>query len=714
MLKMIVFRLALATSAMALLTAQAAMAEGEQSKPAPSAFDLDAAPGEGAVPDPLAPSDPKGPPPLAPGAQPSAPSPSQAASPQPAPAATPATQPAPVAATPAQPTPAQPSVAAPIQAEAPPPPPVDPLVAQIRTRLSQGAANRGENKEDVSGLTAYYNDAKTHPIWTTKEGFTPRAAHAVSEIRKADNWGLESSAFSVPDVSGSSPSIETLADAEIKLSIAVLKYARYARGGRIDLSSASDLIDQHARVYDPKSVLQGISNAEAADGYLRGLHPKTEQFKRLRQALLSLEKSEATPPQVKIPQGPNFRPGDQNPQIALIRQRLGLRGFPGQENVYDDAMEDLVRRYQREHGLEANGAIDKKFRASLNEGIVESPSSTRQKIIANMERWRWMPDDLGEIYVWDSIPEQLTRVFVHGKMELMEKIVVGKPATPTPTFSANMQFIVFHPEWGVPDSIKEKELLPKLRRYSGGGGGFSFFGDEGGSGGASRVLRAQGLRVTVNGHEVDPDSIDWSNVDVRRFQFIQSAGGRNVLGVVKFRFPNKHDVYMHDTPERHLFNQTTRAFSHGCMRTQNPVHLAEVLLAHDKGWSTDRVRQLVEEGQTDEIKLTNPIPVHVVYFTAEIGDDGKLRSYPDLYGIDNRVTAALKGEPLRFAAASDNDISDGADPQYRQSRSGYRNERPDGFRGERAEGYRSGPGDYRGQYRPQREWSPFGGLFGGN
>ena len=181
-----------------------------------------------------------------------------------------------------------------------------------------------------------------------------------------------------------------------------------------------------------------------------------------------------------------------------------------------------------------------------------------------MERWRWMPDHLGDFYVWDSVTEQYTRVFDHGKMLLMEKIVVGKPQTPTPTFSANMQFIIFNPEWGVPDGIKVNEIAPRLRS-AGGGGGFFFFG----GGGSSEILqRLGGLRVSMNGHPVDPDSVDWAHVDIRRYQFIQGAGGKNVLGVVKFRFPNKHDVYMHDTPDRHLFGNAPRAFSHGCMRTQ--------------------------------------------------------------------------------------------------------------------------------------------------
>jgi murein L,D-transpeptidase YcbB/YkuD len=254
-----------------------------------------------------------------------------------------------------------------------------------------------------------------------------------------------------------------------------------------------------------------------------------------------------------------------------------------------------------------------------------------------------------------------------------------------------MQFIIFHPEWGVPDSIKMNEIAPKLMRYSGGD---SFFF---GGGGSSQVLERLGMRVSINGHEVDPDSVDWSSVDIRRFQFIQASGGRNVLGVVKFRFPNKHDVYMHDTPDKELFSKSVRAYSHGCMRTQNPVHLAEVLLAHDKGWSAQYVRELVEQGGgPNEIKLTNPIPVYVTYFTADVDEAGKVRYLPDLYGTDNIIISALKGKPVHYyaPAAAAEVKEEGRAPRFRRDADGYYDD----------EGWRYS----RRRYSREPRWNPFG------
>jgi murein L,D-transpeptidase YcbB/YkuD len=215
-----------------------------------------------------------------------------------------------------------------------------------------------------------------------------------------------------------------------------------------------------------------------------------------------------------------------------------------------------------------------------------------------------------------------------------------------------MKFVIFHPTWGVPNGIKTNELAPHLRRAS-PSNDFFFFG--GGGNSASRVLeRFGGLVPSYNGRPVNPDSVDWSRVDIRRFSFTQPAGSRNVLGVVKFRFPNKHDVYMHDTPERHLFNGPTRAFSHGCMRVQNPMRMAEVILDYDRGWSTDRVRSMVDaRSSTTDITLEKRVPVHIAYFTAIAEDNGKIGYTRDLYGLDSRVASALEGRRVEVSSRAD-------------------------------------------------------------
>ncbi len=535
-------------------------------------------------------------------------------------------------------------------------PEMDPLGKQILADLDK--ANGPKN--DIDGAKAYYTENKGQPIWLSKEGFNHKAHKAIREIRNADDWGLEASAFPVPSNPGGSSSVEKRAKAEVKMSLAVLKYARYARGGRLNPPSISPMMDRRPHIYDPKSVLEGISGASSADAYLRGLHPKHEQFKRLRQAYLALMgKGSGSGLSPRIPSGPDFKPGDDNRQIALVRKRLGVSAQGSKETVYDEELLEAVNLYQKEQGLEITGIIDRKLRASLNKAASGggdedgggSVEAKRMRLLVNMERWRWMPEHLGEFYVWDSITEQYARIYDHGKMVLQEKIVVGKPKTPTPSFSASMRFVIFNPEWGVPEGIKVNEIAPRLRSSGGGGGGGLFgFGAIAGGGSSEVLQRMGGLRVTLHGKPVNPDSVDWSRVDIRRYTFTQGAGAKNVLGQVKFRFPNKHDVYMHDTVNRELFGNGQRAFSHGCMRTQNPLHFAEVLLARDKGYSGEQIKKIVASGRTREIALRKPVPVHIVYFTAKVDDTGRVRYYHDLYGLDSRVAAALEGKPVRVAS----------------------------------------------------------------
>jgi murein L,D-transpeptidase YcbB/YkuD len=520
---------------------------------------------------------------------------------------------------------------------------VDPIVALVRQRLATppGHASAGE-RDDYAGLAAFYAEGNGQPVWTSTSGFTPRAELAMAEIRKADDWGLKASDFIVPSApDAANPS--ALADAEIKLGLAVLKYARQARGGRLDPSSVSRMFDQKPPVYDPKSLMQAIAAADAADAYLRDLHPKHPQFLRLREALRAARGArgvEGAAQSVLIPRGPRIMPGKEHPHVALVRQRLVVAGEAGKDSLYDAPLVEEVRAFQRRSELEPTGIIDGALRNALNGGVQPPAGESVSRLIANMERWRWLPADLGEFYVWDSVPEQMTSVFAHGRQVLSERIVVGKPSTPTPIFSALMQFIVFHPSWSVPPGMKTQELAPELRSAGGW-----FFGTS-----ASTVLGAHGLQVSHGGRLIDPDSVNWQSADIRAFEFTQPPGPRNVLGIVKFRFPNKHDVYMHDTPERNLFGGAVRAFSHGCMRVQNPIRLAEAVLAYDKGWTPDKVQEFVRNG--GEIRLDKQIPVHITYFTVTVDDSGKLHTHGDIYGLDARVASALEGHAVHLASAA--------------------------------------------------------------
>lgn len=532
-------------------------------------------------------------------------------------------------------------------------PPADPFLASVRQKINE--LGRKASQDETAALSAYYGEVSSAPLWASTSGLTAKGKAVVAEIGRAENWGLPVSAFEVPSPSVANLSPEAAADTELQVALAVLKYARYARGGRINPASISQLMDQQPTLVPPKTVLSEIAAAEKPDAYLTSLHPKHPQFEALRQTLIKLRggdvKEEETPAEdpalaVQLPMGRVIRPGSSDPQISLLRQRLKVAASdPASENVYDDPLQQAVKEFQRSKNLTPDGIVGNGTRQVLNGGprpVPQSSDSKIERILINMERWRWVPADLGELYVWDNVPEFLTRIVKSNKVIHTDEIIVGQPSWPTPVFSADMKTVVFRPSWGVPDGIKMKELAPLLRKSSGAG----FFGIFGGGYSAQAVLDAYDLRAFANGRQVDPNSIDWANTDIRRFSFQQPPGPKNVLGDVKFLFPNSHDVYMHDTPERNLFGKSFRALSHGCMRVHEPRRLAEVLLAEDKGWSAAKVGAMFSSG--GEVALEKHIPVHITYMTARVDDNGQLQTYGDFYGLDSRTAAALTGKSIRF------------------------------------------------------------------
>jgi L,D-transpeptidase YcbB len=435
--------------------------------------------------------------------------------------------------------------------EAVSPKPQDPVAVALRAKLDalpkEGSAQEIKERAVLSDFYAAREDA---PLWVSDKGLSEKAAAIVAEIGKAHDWGLDPADFALPAIAADTKAPEldagAVADAEVTLSLTILKYARFARGGRIidPTILLSDELDRKPQLLDPEVVIKAMAVADAPDSYLRGLNPKQPQFEKLRQAYLA---------------------------------------------THSKAMAD--------------------------------------KLLANMEEWRWMPDDMGAIHILANIPEFMVHLYKDGKVIHSERIVVGEVGKQTTIFTRNLKTIVFKPMWRVPESIKVRELLPNLRR--------------GGS-----MFRQYDLELqTKDGQALDYRSINWSTADIRDYEVVQPPGRKNVMGVVKFTFPSQHTIFMHDTVDKWMFSRTVRTLSHGCMRLRNPMKMAELVLAEDKGWDAAKVDQTESEGpRNNEIVIDHPIPVHLVYFTAWVDDDGKVRTYADIYGHEKRITQALAGK----------------------------------------------------------------------
>ena len=267
-------------------------------------------------------------------------------------------------------------------------------------------------------------------------------------------------------------------------------------------------------------------------------------------------------------------------------------------------------------------------------GNLAKLSKEAKRLRANMEMWRWLPDDMGTLagvgkgmYVFNNIPEFMQYVYKDGQVVRSEKIVAGQLDKQSAIFSRPLKYVVLRPQWRVPESIKVNELWPSLKR----GGGY---------------MRKFALEVeTKDGAPVDWKSIDWTSTDIREYEVVQPSGPKSVLGHVKFSFPSQHTIYMHDTPDKYMFNAARRTLSHGCLRVQKPMDLARMILKEDKGWDADKVAELDKSGpMNNEIAIDKRIPIHLVYFTQWVTDDGKLKSFADVYGHEKRVMQGLDGK----------------------------------------------------------------------
>ena len=519
--------------------------------------------------------------------------------------------------------------------------------AVIRERLLADAKTaREEEAADWQALISFYESRSDEPLFVGRAGYTPKAEALIEEMKKSADWGLEPTDYVVLDMGTDSAdrtelTLEQKAEGERKFALTVLKYARDARGGRIPepATQLASYLDRTPQYVDPKKLLDDIAAASDAAAALRDTHPKHAQFEKLRQKYLELKRrSDLSKDIVRLPtKGPKLVPGKSHPDVALLRQRLGVAVAPVNDggepdkNLYDDALAEAVAKFQDEKGQKPDGIVGPKTRRALNDIAVPSP----ERLLANMEMWRWMPEDMGDFYIWVNIPEFLVRVVRKGEIIHEERIITGEQNNQTPIFSDVLETIYFNPRWNVPQSIKVLELYPSLAR---GGGSF----------------QRQGLRMMRNGKYVDPHSVDWSRADIRNYDVYQPSGPGNALGIVKFTFPNKHAVYLHDTPTKNLFNAEVRTFSHGCMRVRNPMRLAEVLLEQDKGWTPDRVHE-AQQSDPDEVpvQIDSKIPVHVTYFTELVGEDGTDRLLKDVYGHEQRVKLALAGKFNQIAKGRD-------------------------------------------------------------
>ncbi|VTZ52609.1 ErfK/YbiS/YcfS/YnhG family protein [Methylocella tundrae] len=506
--------------------------------------------------------------------------------------------------------------AAPVPADTPAPagpvaaPPLAPLNAAVKAALEAqlkldrdhfpGASRRREHE----AVAAFYAARDFAPLWSHAGAADAEVASTLQRLDRASEDAL--TIKSLPVRYTASGSDEEVANADIALSEAVVAYGRQASGSRVDPHAISPLIGARPELADPSLILAIVSSSGAdAGAALKNFNPPQKGYAALRAKLAELRGQRApVARRAIIPAGPTLKVGMRDPRVPLIRARLSLDGEmeePDEELVYDTRVASAVADFQKANGLPGSGRLTARTIALLSGG---EPAQLEAEIIANMERWRWMPRDMGDSRIEVNIPDFEVTVIENGEVVSRNRVVVGKEATPTPIFSNKMQFLIVNPYWNVPQSIIKKEMMPKLAANPG-------------------YLHSLGYETIWKG----------GRLTVR-----QPPGERNALGRIKFMFPNDYAVYLHDTPSRALFDTAKRAYSHGCVRVDDPFRFAEAVLG--KGWSEDHVKKLIG-GKERYVNLAKPLPIHIEYFTAEVDEFGRLQLRDDVYGYSHKVKAAL-------------------------------------------------------------------------
>ena len=489
-------------------------------------------------------------------------------------------------------------------------------------------------KPDRDAIIALYQKARNfQPLWVAQGAASERAKDAIEYLGTIDADGLDPKDYRRPKLNVGSA--EEQAQAELKFTEMLLTYARHAMTGRVHFSRVSPNID-YKLAFDADDTLKKIAASNDLGKTLAQFNPPQPGYRTLKAKYAEMRDAPDESTGNRIENGPVLRytrdsKGKEtvmaDARVPLLRERLGLAPEPNTN--YNSAVAMAVGKFQKANGIQVTGQLNAPTIEALN-----PPSRAKQldAIVATMERWRWLPRDLGKTHVELNIPDFFVRVFNNGEKVWQTRTVVGKPGKETPLLTETMKFITLNPTWNVPESIIYNELLPLYETSD------------------PQIFERQGLKMerTADG----------------KIRVFQPPGERNALGQIRFNFPNKFLVYQHDTPEKGYFDHDKRAYSHGCQRVQNPLKYAEVLLSYASpkaNYTAEGIKRMLG-GEEKQLDFVNQIPVHLMYQTAFVDEAGKLQFRDDIYGLDTKLISILKGSERQVADVA---IERPADPNFK-------------------------------------------------
>lgn len=510
---------------------------------------------------------------------------------------------------------------------------VAPLIAPMAlaqtASFTQSLAATASSDEAIAD---WYRSTGYETLWTGADDAARRTA-LLAAIATARDHGLPVPRYDAAALERSLRAAETEGDrgrVEVEMTRAYLAWARDLTGGALDPKAVDAGIVREINRIEPKILLTRIANGNP-EAVLDWLMPKSAQYMQLMKAKLGLEAEIARGGWGEPVPAEALAPGDTGAAVIVLRDRLVRMGYlaPTAVASYDRAMQAAVTAFQLSHGLTADGTAGEGTLAEINIG----PEERLKSVIVAMERERWMHFDRSVKHVWVNLPDFRARIMEDGKTIFETRVVIGKnvPDQRSPEFSDEMEHMVINPSWGVPRSIIVKEYLPLLQRNP------------------NAVSHIQ--VIDGRGRVVPRGSVNFAAYSARSFPFgmRQPPSDGNALGKVKFMFPNVHNIYLHDTPSKSLFDKEVRAYSHGCIRVADPFDLAHELLS----WQTDNAEAEFEAalktGKETTVKLKQHLPVHLVYFTAYPDAKGRMTYRRDVYGRDAALWGALAEAGVELA-----------------------------------------------------------------
>lgn len=520
--------------------------------------------------------------------------------------------------------------------------PLSPLGAAMQRQLSDEdvRASLSHRWIDAETLAAFYEETAYAPIWTGSEAATARAAGVLEVLREAERQGLDLAAYDYPMLVArlGAAGAEEQAAFELMMSAAYVAYYGDLGEGMVSPKALYPEEYGYAPAVNARGVLHVAAASSDAAAWLQLQEPNNRLYNALLQALATYRALQAQGGWSALPDGPALEPGERHEQIPLLRARLLASGdLPStpeitsvslgqapEPELYDPTLERAVRAFQLRHGLLDDGVLGPRTRAALNVPVEER----LQQILINLERVRWMPGYLGDRYILANTAGFSVDVVEDGRTVLSMAAIVGEDERQTPVFSDVMQLLEFNPYWNIPPSIAAEEIGPKVLA-------------DGGYLGRQKIRVLDGYQDGAR--EFDPADVDWSNLgEDSPYRLRQDPGPLNPLGDVKFMFPNRYAVYLHDTPGDQLFEKTQRAFSHGCIRVSKPLELATYLLQGQDGWTAQKIAAVMATDERRTVDLDRTIPVHIAYLTAWVDDEGRMQFRDDIYGRDGALSDALQ------------------------------------------------------------------------